>query len=484
MVRVGAGVVVVLGCAIGTTAGVAQGGGAGSAELAPCEVEAHAGPARCGVVTVPEDPASPNGRLLSLNVVVLEPVGPDSARLPDPVFVLDGGPGQAATRAVEWVVEELAAVLERRSVVLVDRRGTGESNGLDCPIPPADMGLAERLARSPAAVAAECRRALDGRAELTKYTSPYAADDLDAVRRALGHDRINVYGGSYGSREAFEYMRRHGAHLRAAAVFAVTPPHRPALLHSPETAETAVQRLIDDCMADGRCRAAYPELRRWLRDVVARLEAEPARFTVPGADAADTLELTRTRFGSVIRTLMLSPAGGAQVPYLIHLARRGDYDRVGALYARLAGSVESGISRGLFLSAVCAEEAASVSREEIRSRAEGTFWGPGWPEAIVEQCGEWPVGELPADWRDPPRGDTPFLLMAGWLDPIAAPAWAAELTRWMPNARRVLVREGHHSFELDACGRATLARFYDTADAINLDVACIARSERPPFLVP
>ena len=485
----GAGVVVL--CAVGATQVSAQDPGeAGparaepTAALAPCEVEAHAGPARCGKVVVPEDPLSPSGRVLSLNVVVLEPSAPDSVRFPDPVFVLDGGPGQAATRAVEWVVEELAVVLERRAVVLVDRRGTGDSTGLDCPSPAAHIGLAERLGRSPAEVASECRRALDGRADLTKYTSPYAADDLDLVREALGYERVNLYGGSYGSREALEYMRRHGEHLRAAAVFAVTPQHRAALLRSPATAETAVQRLIDDCMADASCRAAYPELRRALREVVARLEAEPARFTAPGAGGADTLELTRTRFGSVLRTLLLSPAGGAQVPYLIHLAHRGDYDRVGGLYARLAGSLESGVSRGLFLSVVCAEEAAFVAPEAVRSAAVETFWGPGWPESIVAQCGEWPVGALPADWRDPPQGDTPFLLMAGWLDPIAPAAWAEELTRWMPNARRVLVREGHHNFELDACGRATLARFYETADAVNLDATCIARSERPPFLVP
>ena len=462
-----------------------QGAASGVGELSGCEVAGYDGPARCGSVVVAEDPAVPAGRRLALNVVVLGARGPDSVRVPDPVFVLDGGPGLAATRAVEWVVRDLAVVLETRDVVLVDRRGTGESNALDCATASPSPGVAVRLSADPRERAAECRRSLEGRADLRKYTSPFAADDLDAVREALGYERINVYGGSYGSREAFEYMRRHGAHLRSGAVFAVTPQHRPALLRSPATAERALQRLIDDCMADRACRTAYPELRAELRAVVQRLSTEPAPFTVPrGGGGVDTLELTRTRFGTVVRTLLLSPAGGAQVPYLISLAHDGDYQRVGGLYARLAGQTEAAVSRGLFLSVVCAEETRLLTREEVRAAAEGTFWGPGWPESVMDQCQEWPTGELPADWHAPPAGDTPFLLMAGWLDPIAAPAWAAELTRWLPNARRVLVREGHHNFPLDTCGREALARFYDTADPFALDAGCIAGAERPPFLVP
>lgn len=462
-----------------------QGAVSGGGVLSGCDVPGYDGPARCGSVAVAEDPAVPAGRQLALNVVVLDARGPDSVRLRDPVFVLDGGPGLAATRAVEWVARDLAAVLETRDVVLVDRRGTGGSNALDCPARSPSPGIAARLSVDPRERAAECRRSLETRADLAKYTSPFAADDLDAVREALGYERINVYGGSYGSREAFEYMRRHGAHLRSGAVFAVTPQHRPALLRSPATAERALQRLIDDCMADRACRAAYPELRTELRAVVERLSTEPAPFTVPrDGGGADTLELTRTRFGTVVRTLLLSPAGGAQVPYLISLAHDGDYQRVGGLYARLAGQTEAAASRGLFLSVICAEEAALLTPEEVRAGAEGTFWGPGWPESVLDQCGEWPTGELPADWHEPPAGDTPFLLMAGWLDPIAAPAWAAELTRWLPNARRVLVREGHHNFPLGACGREALARFYDTADPFALDTGCIAGAERPPFLVP
>lgn len=448
--------------------------------LDPCTVAGYEGAALCGAVPVPEDPVVASGRTIELNVVVLRATGPDSARLPDPVFVLDGGPGQAATRAVPWVARELSVVLRTRDVVLVDRRGTGSSNPLSCPAPDPSLGLSALMDRDPVGVARECRAALEAVADLTRYTSPFAADDLEAVRRALGYERINLYVGSYGSREAFEYMRRHGAHLRSGAVFAATPQDERALVGSPAAAERAVQRLIDDCMADAACRTAYPDVRRELREVVARLEAEPGRFRVDGEE----LELTRDRFGALVRSILLSPAGGAQVPYLIHTAHRGDYDRIGGLYVRLSQGMSDAIPVGLFLSVVCAEEMARTAASEIGPAAAGTFWGAAWPRSIKEQCDVWPVGELPDDWSDPPSGETPFLLMAGWLDPIAPPAWAAGLTRGLPNGRRVLVREGHHNFALDECGRRTLARFYDTADAFGLDASCIAATPRPPFLVP
>lgn len=453
--------------------------------LSTCEVDAYDGPARCGTVEVPEDPDGEGGRRIGLNVLLLPAPAPDSLRRPDPVFILDGGPGQAASRSVDWVVEELADVLETRDVVMVDRRGTGESNPLDCP--EGDRPTPEAmLTPRPEGWIGACRRSLAERADLTRYTSPFAADDLDRVRRTLGYERINLYGGSYGSREAFEYMRRHPDHLRSAAVFAVTPQHERALVRSPRSAQVAMDRLLDDCAADRACRGAYPEVRRELREVTERLSEAPARFTMelPDGSESDSLDLTRGRWGSLLRSLLISPGGGAQIPYLIHTAHGGDWDRIGGLYVRLARGSGSAISRGLFLSVICAEEMARTPSSEIGPAATGTFWGPSWVQGIAEQCEDWPTGHLPDGWSAPPEGSTPFLLMSGWLDPIAPPAWARELTRWMPNARRVLVREGHHNFELDACGRRTLARFYETADPFNLDVGCIARSERPDFLVP
>lgn len=454
--------------------------------FAPCTLEGYDGEAFCGRVAVPEDPVAP-GRVLSLRVAILPATGPDSLRRPDPVLILDGGPGQAASRAAPWVAEDLEVVRRGRDVILSDRRGTGGSNALDCPDEPGPETPPGEVVRPamPGDVR-RCREHLEARADLTKYTTPFAAADVIALADSLGIERLNLYGGSYGSREAFEVVRRHPERVRSVAVFAVTPPHRRALLESPRSADRAMRRLIDDCMVDDACRRAYPDLRRELDEVVRRLEEEPATFTVPLPDGghSDPLRLTRTGFGSVLRTGLLSPAQSASIPALIHAAYGGDFDALGAAYVRIARLTPAALSRGLFLSAACAEELGRVRAGEIGPATAGTFWGDGWVRSLRDQCAEWPRGDLPPDFFDPPTGDTPMLLLSGWLDPIAPPAWAEELHRHMPNARRVVVREGHHNFAYDACARGALARFFDELDPFGMDVRCIAEAPRPPFLVP
>src|SRR2546430_12580774 len=69
------------------------------------------------------------------------------------------------------------------------------------------------------------RHALEKRADLTKYTTSIAMDDLDDVRTWLGYDRINLFGGSYGTQAALVYMRRHPDHVRSAILLADSPTY-------------------------------------------------------------------------------------------------------------------------------------------------------------------------------------------------------------------------------------------------------------------
>lgn len=455
-------------------------------EFEDCRLEGYEDGARCGTVTVWEDPGL-RQRRIDLRVVVLSATGPDSLRRPDPVIVLDGGPGQAASRSAPVVARDLRSVRRSRDLILPDRRGTGGSNPLDCPNEPdASTSPVDLVVpRTPAQTRA-CREQLAANADLTKYTTPFAAGDIVALADSLGIERFNLYGGSYGSREAFELARGHSDRVRSIAVFAVTPQDRRVLLMSPRSAETAMQRLIDDCMATRACRGAYPNLRRELDEVVARLEREPATFRapLPGGNRTVPVRLSRTAFGSVLRTGLLSPTQSTRIPALIHMAHRGNFDPIGSAYLRFVRRTPAMLSRGLFLSVVCAEEMALVEPEMIRSAAEGTFWGDGWVRSVARQCEEWPEGALPSDWTRPPESNVPALLMSGWLDPIAPPAWAEQVRRHMPNARRVLVREGHHNFSYDSCARRTLARFFDRADAFSLDAECLADAPRGPFVIP
>src|SRR6185436_8567369 len=199
------------------------------------------------------------GRKIELRVVVLPALGPDAA--PDPMFEFAGGPGASASNEVRGWAEQ-RELRAHRDVVLVDQRGTGGSHRLDCKIPrdPGDV-QAYFEPSLPVAEVRRCRTELDAIADLSQYTTSIAADDLDEVRAWLGYDKINLQGGSYGTRAAQVYLRRHGDHVRSAVLIGVAAmDHYLPLFHARD-GKRAVDLLIDTCAKDAACAAAFPDLR-------------------------------------------------------------------------------------------------------------------------------------------------------------------------------------------------------------------------------
>src|SRR5690349_12406614 len=99
--------------------------------FSPCTVQSVS--ARCGTVVVPENRARQKGKSIALNVVVIPAVRKPAA--PDAFVYLVGGPGDAATNAASGAVGMWPGVHQTRDILLVDQRGTGQSNPLACPVP-------------------------------------------------------------------------------------------------------------------------------------------------------------------------------------------------------------------------------------------------------------------------------------------------------------------------------------------------------------
>jgi len=152
----------------------------------PCADVRLAKVARCGTVEVPENRTSPRSRTIPLNVIVIRAAAP-TPDLP-PLFDIDGGPGLPATKNAEFYLSFGAAYRARRDIVLVDQRGTGASNPLNCP--ELDVSETSYTEMFPADAVARCRETLSGSADITRYGTSEAVADLDAVRAALGHPRI------------------------------------------------------------------------------------------------------------------------------------------------------------------------------------------------------------------------------------------------------------------------------------------------------
>jgi pimeloyl-ACP methyl ester carboxylesterase len=102
-----------------------------SVELRPCSPKGLEAEAKCATYDVFENRGTTSGRRIPLKIVVL-PALEKVKRQPDPLFILAGGPGQAATENAKFFARVFARVRRDRDIVMVDQRGTGESNGLDC----------------------------------------------------------------------------------------------------------------------------------------------------------------------------------------------------------------------------------------------------------------------------------------------------------------------------------------------------------------
>src|SRR5574341_616508 len=232
---------------IATYAEGQQPGRAQSLVLSDCEVP-EIGKAKCGTYEVSENRATKAGRRIKLKILVLPATG--SPREPDPFVYIPGGPGSSATEDAPGIAPAFARIREHRDLVFVDQRGTGGSHPLNCRFyneadPQSYFGYFFPLDQ-----VRQCRQELERIADLTLYTTPIAMDDLDEVRAVLGYERLNLFGGSYGTRAVLVYLKRHPEHVRTARLQGVSPTNQLMPHDFPQANERALQGIIAECAAD------------------------------------------------------------------------------------------------------------------------------------------------------------------------------------------------------------------------------------------
>src|SRR5260370_59180 len=287
-------------------------------QLQPCKVQGVEEELLCGKLSVFENRQARSGRMINLNIVVIPAL--DQSSKEEPLFDLAGGPGIASTTAAGLYATALREYRRRRDVVLVDQRGTGESNPLQCPhdVTPQRF-LAEMY---PVEYVRNCRQVLEPRADLTQYTTPIAMDDLDDVRAWLGYERINLIGLSYGTRAALVYMRQHPEHVRSAILMGVDPTYQRLPLYHARDGQRATYLLLDQCANDENCNRSFPQLKRELQRVLVRLERQPARanYRLAESGADVTVAIQRNVFAENFRSLLYTPPTTRHIPFIIHQA--------------------------------------------------------------------------------------------------------------------------------------------------------------------
>lgn len=467
------------GCERATPAG----GTKPSLTLEPCRLQGVSAQVRCGTLEVFEDQAAKTGRKISLRVAVV-PALASTAKM-DPLFILAGGPGQAATAVAPLLIPALARVHRTRDLVLLDQRGTGESAPLECALESPDAGIAERISTEfQQSAMKRCADELSKNHDLRLYGTSMAVEDLDQVRAALGYERINLWGASYGTRVALVYARAHPERVRTIVLDGVAPLQLVLPRDMAKDADRALKLLFEQCEEDPSCAKAWPQLRAKFEALLAQLDAAPARVSVPDpvTGVESPIVVSREAFVRILRALLYQSEATTLVPLTIDRAAAGDFRPFAAQSDLVSAGMAKGLSTGMFFSVVCTEDVPFLDAENADGWAEGTFVGKGFADDILSACEVWPKGEVPTGFRDPVHSQIPTLLFSGDLDPVTPPRWAEEAKKTLPNSAHVTVPATGHGTLSDACVRKLIEAFLDKGAIAGLELTCSERS-RPPFFI-
>ena len=454
-------------------------------DLRDCRLESPAGigaiAARCGELTVPENPAAPAGRQIALHVAVVPAL--NRRAQPDPLFVLAGGPGQAATDFYAGYAGAFSAIGRDRDIVLVDQRGTGKSAPLLCEYPddPESPTVGpEQLKKA----TLDCLGKLDR--DPRYYTTTVAVGDLEAVRHALGAERINLYGVSYGTRVAQHYLRRFPQRVRTVVLDGAVPPQ---VLLGPDMAldaQRTLEAILARCQQDDACKARFPDAAAEFRSLQARLQT-PARLTFPdpASGQLQTLDFGAEHLGGVVRLLSYSDGTAALLPLLIHSAQgENNLAPLAAQYLLIEQTIESQFAYGMHNAVVCTEDLPLIDRQKVDSRAlAATYLGTASLEGLAAMCSVWPAGVLDADLHQPLKSDKPVLILSGGNDPITPVRYGEQVLAQFANGRHLVIDGYGHGQLASPCVPGLLARFIALGATQGLDTSCVAGLKAAPFLL-
>jgi pimeloyl-ACP methyl ester carboxylesterase len=437
--------------------------------------------ARCGVLRVAENPAAAAGAAIDLHVAVVPALNRRATAAP--LFLLAGGPGQAATDLYVSYAAAFARANRNHDIVLVDQRGTGRSAPLACHYPDDWQAAPDDKARVRQATLA-CLQKFGERVRF--YTSGIAVGDLDKVRTALGYGEIDLYGSSYGTRVAELYMRRYPHSTHAVILDGVTYPEQAIGPDTPSDGERALTLIVGRCASAPDCAAAYPTLSQDLQDLRRRFgpEKQPLTIADPDTGLPLPLEFDRSILNAALRFLSYNAIEASLLPTLLHQAALGNFAPLASQVVLMSRQIGDQLASGMQNTVICSEdEPLFASSTSDRLRIARTYQGADQLDALAEICKIWPRGPVDSDLHKPLRSDIPTLLLSGEADPVTPPADAERAAQGLRHHRSLVLRGEGHGQVATACVPKLMEQFLNDARPESLDAACLERHDPAPFFL-
>ncbi|MFN2481254.1 MAG: alpha/beta fold hydrolase [Pyrinomonadaceae bacterium] len=402
--------------------------------------------AEFGTLVVPENRRDPRSNLIELAFVRFK----STSKTPGaPIVYLAGGPGGSGSGTATGARFPLfMAMREVGDVIAFDQRGTGYSKpNLGCyerwdfPVnaaPSRDEMI--KVARERAKDCAHYWRDIQ-RVDLTGYNTNESADDLEDLRRALGTEKISLWGISYGTHLALAAIRRHPRSI-ARAVLAGTegPDHTYKL---PSNIEKHLADLSAAVKADPYWGEKVPDLASLIKSVHEQLDKKPATVEITDPRTKQKVSVAVNKF--VMQFLTANNIGTTTemfYPMIYYRASKGDFAPTAEAWLSL--------SRGEFGSAMsymmdCASGISPARFERIAREADATLLGALMNEPFPGVCSEWNAPDLGDEFRSPLKSDVPALFISGTLDARTPVSNAEEYRAGFAHSTHLIIDGAVHS---------------------------------------
>ncbi|MDD8060691.1 alpha/beta hydrolase [Shewanella metallivivens] len=430
---------------------------------------------QCGKISVPENPKQPDGKQIDIHFAILPAIKdthPDEALL-----AIAGGPGQSAIENAAGFDRMLTKVRQQRDILLIDQRGTGQSNILSC-----DDGDLNALSINEdnldmLAITEKCLAGLD--ADVTQYGSNTALKDFEAVREFLGYKKLHLYGISYGTRMAQLYMRHYPEALATVTLDGVVPMQQ-SVVAIGSSIERGLNVLWRDCKSNPECQQQFPDLVDEYNQVDQQLADAPISQKVrdPQTDEPSDFLLTRTKYTGAIRMAMYMPNIRALIPHAIHQAAQGNYQPILGIYALTASS--TGIAMGMHTSVVCGEDIHRIT-EQMRKDAKESYISGSMLDGLEKACQAWPMTPEDDSFSKPIDSDIPTLLLSGELDPATPPNWGALAQEKLTKSKHFIAPYATHGVAYQSCGNDLVAQLVEQGSIKEIDGKCLQKDVRRSF---
>jgi pimeloyl-ACP methyl ester carboxylesterase len=446
---------------------------------------------RCGFLTVPEKYSeSDNQRTLRLHAAIFESDHPNPA--PDPIVYLAGGPGLNLLESAPLNFEQtFAPLMAERDLILFDQRGTGFSEpSLACPELVDslyemldDQLSSDEIAEQNSKALFECRDRLvkDG-VDLSAYNSGESASDVNALREALGYDKWNLYGTSYGTRLAQTVMRDHPKGIRAVVLDSVYPIAANMLTEMPGNVSRSMEWFFSTCTDDAACSEAYPNFEDTFFKMIDELNAEPVVVEVPNVftGARHEVLVGGDALLSLFFQSLYHPELSSLFPKMATDMQMGDYGLLTGYIANWLVKLDF-VSHGMQISVQCHEEAAFTNTDEV-SEALAVY--PDLEDFFNQSissgdlglsiCEQWGAGEAEPFENLAIESELPTLIIAGEHDPVTPPSWGRDVAFGLSNHRFFeFPGVGHGPSLSHDCARSVALSFLNNPEA-EPDGSCIA----------